>query len=150
MGPRSPTTLRMIEFQLERSIFQHLHPQHGQKVNVVEFFILGPSMARLALSRMARQRIVGPAITMTTPESRSDQPQKRAKRPQLLSGSPESGIHLWSCALLRFFFLAVSRPDSGNCHERDGWCTENNSPHAHTRTFSRCVRHMWLHVWLKA
>ena len=29
------------------------------------------------------------------------------------------------------FFLTVPRPDSGNCHERDGECTENTSPFAH-------------------
>ena len=38
------------------------------------------------------------------------------------------------------FFLAVSRPDSSNCHERDGRCTDNTSPYAHTGTFSRCAR----------
>ena len=40
-------------------------------------------------------------------------------------------------------------PDSGNCHERHGACTDNTSQYAHTRTFSRCGRHMWLHVWFK-
>ena len=51
-----------------------------------------------------------------------------------------------------FFFLAVSRPDSGNCHELDGLCTDNTSPYAHTRTFfslRTLARQMWLHVWLK-
>ena len=38
------------------------------------------------------------------------------------------------------YFLAVSRPDSGNFHERDGKCTQITSPYAHTRTFSRCAR----------
>ena len=33
---------------------------------------MGPSRARMALSRVARQRMVGSAITATTPESRTD------------------------------------------------------------------------------
>ena len=28
-------------------------------------------------------------------------------------------------------------------------CTDDTSPYAHTRTFSRCARHVWLHDWLK-
>ena len=47
---------------------------------------------------------------------------------QLLSRSPDSGFLSWSCAFLRFF-LAVSRPDSSNCHERDGVKTDNTSPY---------------------
>ena len=43
-----------------------------RKPNGVEFFILGPSKARKALSRMAKQRMMGSAITTTTPESRTD------------------------------------------------------------------------------
>ena len=49
-----------------------LRIQTGGRPNVVELFIFGPSMGRLALSRMARQRMVGSAITPTTPESRTD------------------------------------------------------------------------------
>ena len=44
----------------------------------------------------------------------------RAKWSQLLSSSPESGLHLQSCALLRFFVPSGSYASSGNCHERDG------------------------------
>ena len=33
----------------------------------------GPSMARMALSRVARQRMLGSAITTTTPKSRTDE-----------------------------------------------------------------------------
>ena len=49
-----------------------------RKPNVVEFFILGPSMARMAPSRVASQRMVGPATTTTTPESRSNLLQETA------------------------------------------------------------------------
>ena len=44
-----------------------------RKPNVVELFILGPSMARMALSWVARQRMVRSVTTSTTPESRTDQ-----------------------------------------------------------------------------
>ena len=46
----------------------------------------------------------------------------------------------WTSICSLEIFLAVSRPDSGNCHEPDGRCTDNSSPGAHTRTFSRCAR----------
>ena len=62
----------MVEFQLEDVFFVIIILNMERKPNVVELFILGPSKARVALSRMARQRMVGPAITTTTPESRSD------------------------------------------------------------------------------
>ena len=54
------------------------------------------------------------------------------------------------CSLL----FQISRPDSGNCHVHDGWCTNNTSPYARMRTFfclraSRRTPHpMHLH-WLK-
>ena len=60
-GSRSPTTLFMVEFQLEDVflviviIFKLV-----TKPNMVEFVILGPPIARMALSRVARQRVVGP------------------------------------------------------------------------------------------
>ena len=117
-----------------------------RKPNVEEFFILGPSLARMALSRVARQRMVGSAITTTTPESRTDKHKETctgtSERKSLsccqVRLSPDS-----MCSLSHFsdflFFLAVSRPDSGNCRERDGECTDNTSPYAHTRTLSRCA-----------
>ena len=86
----------------------------GRKPNVVEFFILGPSMARLALSSVARQRMVGSAITTTTPLfSNSTSIRRlvrklRATRSQPLSNSPESSLHSLSCALLGFFVVSGS------------------------------------------
>ena len=62
--------------------------------------MLGPSIARMALSWMARQRMARSVTTSTTPESRTRLAQGnlcrdvRAKRSQLLSSSPESGRHL--------------------------------------------------------
>ena len=53
--------------------------------------------------------------------------------------------------------LALSRPESSNCHERDGMCTENTSPHAHMSTpfsartsshFSSVVFFFWAFVQL--
>ena len=120
-----------------------------RKLEVVEFFILGPSVARLALSRMARQSMVGSTITMKTPWSSTCTCTRRLvqrRQQQDLSHYHDRLIlHLQS-----WFFLAVSRPESGNCHEHDGGCTDNTSPDAHSRTFSRCaLHHTWLHVWLK-
>ena len=68
----SPTTLRMVESQLEDIFLVIFILNMNRKPNQVEIFILGPSMARVTLSWMARQRMVGPATTTTTPESRSD------------------------------------------------------------------------------
>ena len=53
---------------------------NDRKPNVVELFILGPSKARMALSRMARQRMVRSAITPTTPESRIDWYKETSER----------------------------------------------------------------------
>ena len=90
--------LGMVEFQLEGRISRDLHSHSTwTEPNVVEFFILGPSLARMALSRVARQRMVGSAMTTTTSESRTAKCKEtctgdvRAKRSQLLSSSPESG-----------------------------------------------------------
>ena len=69
---RSPTTLRMVDFQLEDVFLVIFILNIDRKPNVVEFFILGPSIAKMALSRVARQRMVGSAMTTTTPESRTD------------------------------------------------------------------------------
>ena len=119
------TTLRMVEFQLENVFLVIFILNMDVKPNVVEFFILGQSKARMA--RMARQRMVGSAITRTTPESCTEKYKESCmetserERSQLLSGSPESGFHSQSCARLNFLsFLAVSRPDSSDCHESDG------------------------------
>ena len=43
-----------------------------RKPNMVELFILGPSMARMALSRVARQRVVAHKLGTTTTDSCSD------------------------------------------------------------------------------
>ena len=94
-----------------------------RKPNMGELFVLGPSKARLALSRVARQRVVGQKVRTTTTDSRSGWPQETVgerKNLDCCQSRPEFWFHVWSCAFLRFFFLAVSRPDSGNCHGRDG------------------------------
>ena len=45
----------MVEFQLEDVFLVIFTLNMARKPNVVELFILGPSMARMALSRVARQ-----------------------------------------------------------------------------------------------
>ena len=139
----------MVEFQPEVVFFVIFILNMDRKPNVVEFFILGPSMARMALSRVARQRMVGSAITTTTPESRTDWCKETCTGTSERKGLSCCQVHLIPnsiCSLAHFsyflFFLAVSRPHSGNCHEREGgWCTDNTSPCTRTRTFSRCALH---------
>ena len=60
---RTPTTIIII-FKLVT------------KPNMVEFVILGPSMAKVALSWVARQRVVGQKVQTKTTDSRSEQPQE--------------------------------------------------------------------------
>ena len=95
IGSSSPTTLGVVELQLEDVFLIIFILNIDRKPKVVEIFILGPSMARLALSRVARQRMVGSAITTTTSESRTDWCKETCtgtseRESQLLSSSPES------------------------------------------------------------
>ena len=48
----------MVEFQLEDVFLVIFILNMDRMPNVVELFILGPSMTRMALSRVARQRMV--------------------------------------------------------------------------------------------
>ena len=69
----SPTTLRIVESQLEDAFLVIFILNMDRKPNLLEIFILGPSMASMALSRVVRHRMVGSAKTTTTSESRTDQ-----------------------------------------------------------------------------
>ena len=53
----------MVEFQLEDVFLVIFFLNMDRKPNVVDFFFLGPSMATMALSRVARQRVVGSKST---------------------------------------------------------------------------------------
>ena len=75
-----PPSLGVVEFQLADVFLVIFILNMDRKPNVVEFFILGPSMARLALWRVARQRMVGSAITTTTPESSNSTGTRRLAR----------------------------------------------------------------------
>ena len=66
------TTFRMVESQLEDVFLVIFILNMDKKPNMVELFILGPPMARMALLWMAKQRMAGPITTSTTPESRTD------------------------------------------------------------------------------
>ena len=91
--------------------------------------------------------MVGSAITTTTPVSRTDWYKETCTETSERKGLNCCQVLLHP-AFIRslahvsvfLFFLAVSRPDNSNCHERFGECTEDTSPYAHTRTFSRCAR----------
>ena len=118
----------MVEFQLEDVFLVIFTLNMDRKPNMVEPFILGPSMARMALkggktknggisdnndnARVTHRLVQGDLYG-----------DVRAKESQLLPSSPESGLHL-------------SRPDSGNCHERDEECTDNTSQYAHAHSFT--------------
>ena len=62
----------MVESQLEEVFLVIFILNMDRKPNAVEFINLGPSMARMALSRVAGQAMVGSVMTPTTPESRTD------------------------------------------------------------------------------
>ena len=89
----------VIEFRLADVFLILFILNMDRKPKVVEFFILGPLVARLALARVTRQRMVGSAITTTTPRSsnfsrkRRLVRQVRATRSQPLSYSHESSLH---------------------------------------------------------
>ena len=114
IGSISPTTLRMFEFQLSDVFLFIFIVNMDRKHNVVELFIFGPPRARMALSRMVRQRMAGSAITFDNARVTHRLVQGdlygdvRVRRSQLLSKSLESGFHLWSCALFRFLVLSGS------------------------------------------
>ena len=89
----------MVEFQLEDVFLVTFILNMDRKPNVVELFILGPSLARMGLLRMARQRMVGSALNPDNARFTHRLVQGdlygdvRARRSQLLSSSPESGFH---------------------------------------------------------
>ena len=147
--PQIPMHLRTrqtnnVEFQLEDVFLVIFILNMDRKPNV----ILGPSMARMALSRVARQRMVESTITTTTPEPRTDQYKETGTGRSERKGLNCFQVHLNPdsiCGLLRTSQIFCSfwqfRVQSGNCHERAGVCVQTNaSPYAHTRTFSRCAR----------
>ena len=78
-----------------------------RKPNVVEFFVLEPSMARMALSRVARERMVRPA-----PESRSGQLQETVGKRRGLNCcqihlNPESICSLAHFSVFSFWHFRV-------------------------------------------
>ena len=102
----------MVEFQLEDVFLAIFILNMDRKPNGVELFILGPSKARMALSRMAKQRMVGSGTTTTTP--------------------PHRFVHgdLYGDAReFRAETVAIAMNDVG--------CTDVT---VRTRTFSRCAR----------
>ena len=106
LDPAVQQHLEWLSFNWPTCISSSSSSTWTEKPKVVEFFILGPSMAR--------QRMVGSAITTTMPRSSKSTSIKRlvrkvrATRSQPLSNSPESSLHSLSCTLLRFFVLSGS------------------------------------------
>ena len=105
-----------------------------EKPNVVQYFIFGSSMARVALSRVARQKMVG---------SRTDQYKETCTVTSERKGLRCCQVHLNPdsiCSLAHFsdFFVHSGSfcdqtvATAMNATER---CTDNTSPYAHTRIF---------------
>ena len=148
IGSRSPTTLRMVEFQLEDVFLVIFILNMDRKPNVVEFFILGHQWQEW--HSQGWQDKDGDQITTTTPESRSNLPQEGEKVSIVVKFTWIRNPFVVLRTSQIFFFLAVSRPDSGNCHERDGSVYRQHlTVRTHAHFFSLRTRHMWLHVWLK-
>ena len=121
-----PTTFRMVEFQLEDVFSRHLHPWHGQEAQRGGVLHLWTINGKNGTLKGGKTKNGG--ISDNNNNARGTRRlvqgdlygEVRAKWSQLLSSSPESGLHLQSCALLRFFVPSGSYASSGNCHERDG------------------------------
>ena len=122
-----------------------------RKPNLEEIFILGPSMERMALSCMARQRMARSVTTSTTPESHTDQHKETcaetSERCLNCCQVHLNPVSIRGLAHFSVFFWQFRVQTVAPAMNATGVCTDNTSPYAHTRTFSRCARHMRLHVW---
>ena len=127
-----------------------------RKPNAAELFILGPSMASMALSRVARQRMVASVIITTTPEWRTGHYKETCtETSERMVPVVVKFTWIWApIVVLRtsqiFVLSGSSRPDSGNCHERDGACTDNTSPYAHFFSLRTLARQMSCTFGLRA
>ena len=117
---RTPTTIVII-FKLVT------------KPNMVEFVFLGPTVGRNGTLMSGRTK-----NGQTNGEERQSLTHA-PKRPQLCPTQPVSSDSMFRLAALVFFlqlfFSAISRPDSSNCHERDGRCRHHTCLCARIRTF---------------
>ena len=97
---------------------------------------------------MARRKVVWQKARRTKLDSHSEKASGNSRREREVQRCPSqlvSSDAMFSLAadFFDFFFdLAVSRPDSSNCHERDGRCRPHTCLYARMRTFlvhSTCV-----------
>ena len=156
-GSRSSTTLEIVEFQLEDVFLVHLHPQHGKKAQRGGLLYLGTINGKNGTLKGGKTKngeisnnVDNARVTHTLVQGEQGDVygDVRARRSQLLSlsSSPETGIHVQSCALRRFFLSGSFASGQWQLPWTRRRCVQyNTSPYAHTR----CARHMWLHVWLK-
>ena len=97
-----------------RRVSHHLHPQHGQKAQRGGVLDLGTINGKNGTLKGGKTKNGGISdnndnARVTHRLAQRDLYGKaRAKRSQLLSSSPESGLHLQYCALLRFLFFGGS------------------------------------------
>ena len=114
-----------------------------RNLNMVELWSLErfSTVERVAARRMSRSKVVGQMEKRTTTDSCSDKLKETCCGRILFRLLPKSTWVLIPFAVLHIhqpcgFLSQISRPDSGNCHERDGWeGTDNTSPYAHMQTF---------------
>ena len=104
---RTPTTVTII-FKLVT------------KPNMVEFVTLGPSMARMALSSVARPRVVGQKVKTTTTASRSEKPQETIGEPEGLDCCQSRPTILTTTPL-----ESAGREECNEFQARDGYQQDN-------------------------
>ena len=143
LDPAVQQHLEWLSFNWKTYFSSSSSPTWTESPNAVEFFILGPSMARMPLSRVARQRMVGSATTTTTPESRTDWYKETCTGTSERKGLSCCQVHLnpdFICSLVHFSdfssFWQFRVQTEATAMNATGKCTDNTSPNAHTRTFS--------------
>ena len=147
----------MVEFQLADVFFRHLHPQHGQKAQRGGVLHLGTISGKTGILNGGKTKNGGISDDNDNArifklywykETRTEKSERQ--------GLSYCQVHLNPASirsLPRFsdLFLAVSRPDSGNCRR-----TRRGGPghltvriHAHFFSLRTLARQMWSHVWVK-
>ena len=115
----------------------HLHPQHGQEAQRGGVLHLGTINGKNGTLKGGKTKYGG---TNDNQRQRHDLQTLQYKETCTESQSDKvSAIVTFTCIQPPFVILRTSQSFvlSG---ERDGGFTENTSPYAHTRTYSRCVR----------
>ena len=160
LDPAVQQHLEWLSFNWKTS--RHLHPRHGQKAQRGGVLHLATTNGKNGTLKGGKTKNGGisdnndNARVKHRPVQGDLYGELRAKRSQLLSSSPESGLHLMSCALLRFRVLSgifasrqwqlpwtrrrVYRPTPHRTHTRALFFSPRTLAHA------RCVA-FWFKAW---